>query len=99
MNIKIQSILYTICCGLVKCGCSVYLDFYSSLLDLFLNTEAEQTFLIQLACDANGYLPTEKAEKAGHYSAYISSGKVGHVGGDMYVRHAINEIAKMFEEN
>lgn len=41
---------------------------------------AEQTFIVQLCCGNGGYLPTEKAEKAGHYSAYISSGNVGHEG-------------------
>ncbi len=57
---------------------------------------AEQTFIVQLCCGARGYLPTEKAEKAGHYSAYISSGEVGHEGGDLLVRRTITEINKMF---
>ena len=60
-------------------------------------SKASQTFILQLTNGWYGYLPTEKAEKAGHYSAHISSGKVGHVGGDMYVRHALNEISKMFK--
>ena len=41
---------------------------------------------------------TEKAEKAGHYSAYISSGQVGHEGGDLLVRDTLDRIQKMFEE-
>ena len=57
---------------------------------------AKQTFIMQLSCGALAYLPTEKAEKAGHYSAYISSGCVGHEGGDQLVRHTITEINKMF---
>ena len=60
-------------------------------------SKASQTFISQLTSGWLGYLPTKKAEKAGHYSAYISSGKVGHAGGDMYVRHALHEINKMFE--
>ena len=52
---------------------------------------------MQLSCGAGGYLPTEKAEKAGHYSAYISSGNVGHEGGDLFVRKTVKEINKMFE--
>lgn len=60
-------------------------------------SKASQTFILQLTNGWFGYLPTEKAENAGHYSAYISSGRVGHVGGDMYVRHALHEINKMFE--
>ncbi len=57
---------------------------------------AEQTFIVQLCCGAGGYLPTEKAEKAGHYSAYISSGYVGHEGGDLLTRNTITEINKLF---
>ena len=57
---------------------------------------AEQTFIVQLCCGASGYLPTEKAEKAGHYSAYVSSGNVGHEGGDLLVRETIHEINRMF---
>ena len=57
---------------------------------------SEQTFIIQLCCGGLGYLPTEKAEKGGHYSAYVSSGRVGHEGGDLLVRKTIEEINKMF---
>jgi hypothetical protein len=59
---------------------------------------AEQTFIIQLCCGASGYLPTEKAEKAGHYSAYVSSGYVGHEGGDILTRNTIAEINEMWEK-
>lgn len=59
---------------------------------------AEQTFLIQLANGTEGYLPTEKAEKGGHYSAFISSGQVGHEGGDVLVRNTLKNINEMFEE-
>ena len=59
---------------------------------------AQQTFIVQLCCGASGYLPTEKAEKGGHYSAYISSGNVGHEGGDLLVRHTLNEINNLFAE-
>jgi len=68
--------------------------------ELFLNygnqikarSLAEQTFLIQLANGAEGYLPTEKAEQGGHYSAFISSGQVGHEGGDQLVRETLKDI-------
>ncbi len=59
---------------------------------------AKQTFIMQLTNGAYGYLPTEKAENHGHYSAYISSGRVGHEGGDLLVRESITEINKMFKE-
>lgn len=57
---------------------------------------AEQTFLIQLACGADGYLPTQKAEQGGHYSAFVSSGLVGHEGGDLLVRSTLDVINSMF---
>jgi len=60
-------------------------------------SKAEQTFVVQLCCGSSGYLPTEKAEKAGHYSAYVSSGNVGHEGGDLLTRRTINEINEMFD--
>ena len=60
-------------------------------------SRAKQTMLIQLACGSEGYLPTEKAEKGSHYSAYVSSGHVGHEGGEMLVRKTTEEINKLFE--
>ena len=57
---------------------------------------AEQTFLIQLCCGAEGYLPTKKAEEGGHYSAFIASGQVGHIGGEKLVRQTLQEINAMF---
>lgn len=57
---------------------------------------AKQTILIQLACGSRAYLPTEKAEKGSHYSAYVSSGYTGHEGGDILVRETLERINKMF---
>jgi len=57
---------------------------------------AEQTFLIQLANGTEGYLPTEQAEKGGHYSAFIASGTVGHAGGEQLVRETLQSINGMF---
>ena len=72
--------------------------------ELFLNygnqirarSLAKQTFLVQLCCGAYGYLPTEKAEKGSHYSAFVSSGTTGHVGGEMLVRKTLKKINEMF---
>ena len=50
---------------------------------------------LQLACGSDGYLPTEKAEKGSHYSAYVSSGVTGHEGGELLVRKTIEEINKI----
>ena len=43
-------------------------------------------------------LPTEKAEKGGHYSAFIASGLVGHVGGEQLVRETLKNINRLFAE-
>ena len=78
--------------------------FVTNPFELFLDygnrmkarSKAQQTFIVQLCCGADGYLPTEKAEKAGHYSAYVSSGKIGHEGGDLLTRETITQINKLF---
>ena len=62
------------------------------------SSRASQTFLIQLSCGAWGYLPTKKAEEGGHYSAYVSSGTVGHEGGDLLVRQTLKRINALFVE-
>lgn len=59
---------------------------------------AEQTFIVQLACGAEGYLPTKKAELGGHYSAFHASGCVGHEGGEQLVRETLMDINKMFQQ-
>ncbi len=61
-------------------------------------SRAEQTFLIELANGTEGYLPTEKAEKGGHYSAFLSSGLVGHVGGEQLVRETLKNINLLFRD-
>ncbi|MBO5369498.1 MAG: hypothetical protein J6B23_02335 [Clostridia bacterium] len=61
-------------------------------------SRASQTFLIQLCCGSCGYLPTQKAEKGSHYSAYVSSGTSGHIGGDLLVRKTVSEINAMLAE-
>ncbi len=61
-------------------------------------SRAKQTILIQLACGAFGYLPTERAEKGSHYSAYVSSGYTGHIGGDLLVRETISRINEKFKD-
>lgn len=94
--------IYTIETHIVRFG---DVAFSTNPFELFLDfgnrikarSNAQQTFIVQLSCGAGGYLPTEKAEKAGHYSAYISSGNVGHEGGDLFVRKTVKEINKMFE--
>ena len=80
--------------------------FATNPFELFLNygnqirarSLANQTFLIQLACGSFNYLPTEKAEKGSHYSAFIGSGMAGHEGGNLLVRKTLAEINSLFPE-
>lgn len=72
----------------------LFLDYGNKIRAL---SKAKQTFLIQLACGAEGYLPTETAEKGGHYSAYVTSGIAGHEGGNYLVNESIKHINNMFE--
>lgn len=73
----------------------LFLD-YANLIRA--RSPAAQTFLVQLCCGDLGYLPTAKAEKGGHYSAYVSSGRVGHQGGEELVRDALETLRGFFEE-
>ncbi|MBQ8817143.1 MAG: hypothetical protein IJZ83_01055 [Clostridia bacterium] len=58
---------------------------------------AEQTFIAQLSNGDLGYLPTEKAQKGGHYSAYVSSGYVGYESGELLVSATLDMINDLFE--
>ena len=62
-------------------------------------SKASQTFLVQQCCGSFGYVPTEKAERGSHYSAYVSSGTVGHEGGDLLVRKTVSEINDMLKKD
>ena len=71
----------------------LFLDFGNQMKARSL---AEQTFLVQLACGSEGYLPTAKAERGGHYSAFLASGTVGHQGGEQLVRETLQNINNLF---
>ena len=72
----------------------LFLDFGNRIK---ARSKAQQIFIVQLCCGSSGYLPTKKAEEGGHYSAYISSGKIGHEGGDLFTRETIKEINEMWD--
>ncbi len=79
--------------------------FVSNPFELFLDygnqirarSEAKQTFILQLTNGDLGYLPTEKAEAHGHYSAYVSSGYIGHEGGALLVSETLDVINRLFD--
>jgi hypothetical protein len=60
-------------------------------------SKAQQTFLVQLACDCGGYLPTERAVKGGHYSAVVSSGFIGPEGGRLLADQTVEMINALWE--
>ena len=53
--------------------------------------------LLTMGMESGYFRFAAKAEAAGHYSAYITSGNVGHEGGDLYVRETLKTINSMFD--
>ena len=53
-------------------------------------SQAVLTFLVQLSCQTNGYLPSEKAVKGGGYSA--DKFVVGPKGGQILVNETVKKI-------
>ncbi len=61
-------------------------------------SRAEQTFVVQLACDMVGYLPTRKAVAGAGYGATVSSNPVGPEGGDLLVETTIERINSLWDD-
>lgn len=72
----------------------LFLDFGNQIR---ARSAAAQTILIQLACDGGSYLPTKRAERGGHYSAFVSSGWTGHAGGELLVNKTVETIQKLWQ--
>jgi hypothetical protein len=72
----------------------LFLDFG---LRIKARSKALQTFLIQLACDAAGYLPTAKAVAAKGYGAEAASNLVGPEGGQVLVNETVKLINSLWE--
>ena len=78
--------------------------FVTNPFELFLDygnqirarSAAAQTFVSQLTNGALAYLPTEAAQKAGHYSAYVSSGYVDYRSGERLVSETLDMINDLF---
>ncbi|MCR4413403.1 MAG: hypothetical protein NUV77_13365 [Thermoguttaceae bacterium] len=58
---------------------------------------AVQTFVIQLA-GSGGYLPTERAVRAGGYGAVIQSSRVGPEGGQVLVNRTVQAIDELWRK-
>jgi len=65
-------------------------------LRLKARSPAEQTFVVQLACDTLGYLPTERGVSGGHYSAEIMSNIVGPEGGRRLVDRTVEALKRLW---
>ena len=59
-------------------------------------SRAEQTFVVQLASDYSGYLPTARAVAAGGYGTEIPSNIVGPEGGQILVDRTVEAINSMW---
>ena len=59
-------------------------------------SRALQTFLIQLAGPGATYVPTERAERGGGYSAIVESSTVGSEGGQVLVERTVEMINSLF---
>jgi len=57
---------------------------------------AVQTFVIQLATNSGGYLPSERAVRGGGYSAVIQSSRVGPEGGQVLVDRTVEMINELW---
>ena len=67
----------------------LFLDFG---LRVKARSRALQTFLVQLACGQDGYLPTEKAVRGRSYGAEVASNLVGPEGGQVLVDRTVELI-------
>jgi hypothetical protein len=62
-----------------------------------VRSKAKQTMLVQLACDAMGYLPTRKAVPQGGYGTSVVSCLCGPDGGEVLVEKTLESINALFE--
>jgi len=67
-------------------------------LQIKARSPAVQTFIIQLACDSGGYLPSERAVRGGGYSAVIQSSRVGPEGGQILVEETVRAIQDLWKK-
>ncbi len=61
-------------------------------------SKAIQVFLVELACDTGGYLPTARAVPGGGYSAIVQSCLVGPDGGKVLVDRTVEVINGMWKK-
>jgi hypothetical protein len=72
----------------------LYLDYG---LRMKARSRALHTFVVQLACDSGGYLPTEKGVAGGGYGARAADGRVGPEGGQVLVNRTVELIDELWD--
>lgn len=72
----------------------LYIDYASRLK---ARSNARQTFIVQLACNAGGYLPTLRAVQGGGYGAEPFSNQVGPEGGQELVEQCLALINQLWK--
>ena len=82
-------------CAFVTNPFELYLDYGQMIL---ARSQAKQTFVVQLACDAGGYLPTGRAVTAGGYGALIINGAVDPEGGRLLAEASASAIDRLWRE-
>lgn len=82
-------------CAFVTNPFELYLD-YGQMIQA--RSPVRQTFVVQLAGDAAGYLPTARAVAGGGYGALIINGRVGPAGGDALVKASVRAIQGLWKD-
>jgi len=90
--------LHTLRLGEVAMATSPFELFLDYGLRMKARSPATQTFVVQLACDTAGYLPTAKAVSGGGYGAEAFSNPVGPDGGGQLVEGTLSAINQLWGE-
>jgi hypothetical protein len=91
-----QTEVHTIRLGDIAVATNPFELFVDYGLRMKARSPAEQTFVVQLASDSLGYLPTERAVAGGHYSAEIMSNIIGPEGGRILVERTVELLRAMW---
>ena len=87
-----QTAIHTLRLGDIALATNPFELYVDYGLRMKARSPAEQTLVIQLACDSLGYLPTERGVAGGHYSAEIMSNLIGPEGGRMLVERTVESL-------
>jgi len=83
-------------CAIATNSFELFLDYG---VQIKARSKALHTFLVQLACAADIYLPSERALEGGGYGAGVTVSRVGPEGGRKLVDRTVEVINAMWEES